>query len=312
MKDYLSLLSLLLLSVLFCQGQTDNTIPQGKIEKYIYNESQIFPGTEREVAVYIPAQIDRNKPACVYVQQDGLRKGNLTDVMDTLIAKGDMPVTVGIFIRPGTLPAPSDSTIGRPNRSFEYDGLGDNYVRFLLEEIFPNVSHRYNLKLSDKGNDLCIGGGSSGGICAFNTAWERPDAFSRVYFASGSFVAFRGGNEFPALVRKTEAKPIRIFHMTGNDDMKNCAGDWTLLDQQMKESLDFSGYEHKFYFLEGKHGVGYGNHFTEGMKYLWKDWPEPVKTGASAPRAQDIILPGETWQLAGTGYTDAQGPGMQC
>lgn len=309
-NDYLLLFIFFFLSNFLCLGQSpmSNKIPQGKIERYIYNESKIFPGTEREVAVYIPEQLDSNKPACVYVQQDGLSKEYFTNSLDTLIANGDIPVTVGVFVRPGTVPVPIDSTIDRPNRSFEYDGLGDNYVRFILEEILPDVSNRYKLNLSTSGNDRCIGGGSSGGICAFNAAWERPDAFSRVYIASGSFVAFRGGNEFPILVRKTEAKPIRIFHMTGNDDMKNCAGDWTLFDQQMKEALDFSGYEHKFYFLEGKHGAGYTNHFAEGMKYLWKDWPEPVKAGSSAPRTQDIILPGESWQLAGTGYTAICGP----
>jgi len=304
---------LLVTSIFFqpflCQGQTENPdeIPQGKIEKFLYKESKIFPGTEREVSVYIPAQLDSTKPACVYVHQDGLKK-DLNTILDTLIAKREIPVVVGVFIRPGILPSPVDSTLDRPNRCYEYDGLGDNYVRFLLEEILPYVSTRYKLNLSDNGNDRCIGGGSSGGICAFNTAWERPDAFSRVYCISGSFVAFRGGNEFSTLIRKTEAKPIRIFLTTGNDDMKNCAGDWTLIDQEVDKALSFSGYEHVFHLLEGGHGVGSISRFAEGMKYLWKDWPEPVKAGASAPRIQDIILPGETWQTVSSGYTDACGP----
>ena len=134
-------------------------------------------------------------------------------------------------------------TLGRRNRCFEYDGLGDNNVRFLVEELLPDVAKRFDLKLSTSGNDRCIAGVSSGGIAAFNVAWERPDEFSRVYANSGSFVAFRGGHEFPTLVRKFEAKPIRAYLTTGMRDMENCAGDWFLLDQEMDKALKFSGYD---------------------------------------------------------------------
>ena len=126
-----------------------------------------------------------------------------------------MPVTIGVFVRPGDLPATVKNTMGRRNRCFEYDGMGDNNVRFLVEELLPFVAKEFDLKLSTSGNDRCIAGGSSGGITAFNAAWERPDAFSRVYANSGSFVAFRGGHEFPTLVRKFEAKPIRAYLTTG-------------------------------------------------------------------------------------------------
>ena len=117
-------------------------------------------------------------------------------------------------------------TLGRRNRCFEYDAVGDNYARFLAEELLPFVAKEFDLKLSTNGNDRCIAGGSSGGIAAFNAAWQRPDAFTRVYANSGSFVAFRGGHEFPTLIRKFEAKPIRAYLTTGTHDMVNCAGDW--------------------------------------------------------------------------------------
>ena len=127
-----------------------------------------------------------------------------------------MPVTIGVFIRPGDLAAPMPGTLGRRNRCFEYDGVGDAYARFLLDELLPYVAKTFTLNLSQRGNDRCIAGASSGGICAFNTAWERPDAFARVYANSGSFVAFRGGHQFPTMVRKFEAKPIRAYLTTGS------------------------------------------------------------------------------------------------
>lgn len=307
--DYLLLFILSFQYASLCHGQPENNgkILKGRVEKFQFKESKIFPGTVREVTVYIPGQIEPLAPACVYVQQDGFPKG-FNDVLDTLIANKEIPITVGVFIQPGTLAPTNSNTLGRPNRGFEYDGLGDNYARFILEEILPYVSTEYKLTLSNKGNDRCIGGASSGGICAFNAAWERPDAFSRVYCSSGSFVAFRGGHEFPALIRKTEAKPLRFFLIAGSDDMENCAGDWTLVNQEIVKALAFSGYDYLFHLLKGGHGIGYNTFFAEAMRYLWKGWPEPVKTGTSVPRVRDIILPGEPWQLAGEGFASARGP----
>ena len=305
------LFNLLIINNFSITGQTaDNrNIPKGVIEKFQFKGSRIFPGTEREVTVYIPSQIDHSVPACTYVQQDGFDpKSKLNEILDTLIANKQIPVTVGVFIRPGSLRPDDSNTIPRPNRCFEYDGVGNNYARFLLEEILPYVSAKYNLNLSNNGNDRCIGGVSSGGISAFNTAWERPDAFSRVYCISGSFVAFRGGHEFPTLIRKTEPKPLRAFMTTGSNDMENCAGDWTLLDQEMDKALKFSGYDYQFQMLKGGHGVGYTDLFADGMRYLWKDWPEHIKTGEGAPRVRDIILPDESWQLVADGFSDARGP----
>jgi enterochelin esterase-like enzyme/sugar lactone lactonase YvrE len=271
-------------------------IRAGEVKTFAFTESKIFPGTRREVAVFIPAQYDASKPACVYVRFDGYNPKEKT-FLETMIATKEIPVMVGVFVRPGDLPASIPNSMGRRNRCFEYDGVGDNNVRFLIDELLPYVEKEYSLKLSHDGNDRCITGISSGGIAAFNTAWERPEAFSRVYANSGSFVAFRGGHEFPTLIRKFEAKPIRAYLTTGMRDMENCAGDWYLLDQEMDKALKFSGYDYVFRTINGGHGAGYHEHWQEAMAYLWKDWPQPVKAGPSAPRAQDVLAPDETWQL---------------
>jgi enterochelin esterase-like enzyme/sugar lactone lactonase YvrE len=267
----------------------------GVIHQFAFSESKIFPGTTRNVTVFIPAEYDGAKPACVYVRQDGYNPAE-KGMLESLIAAKDMPVTIGVFVTPGDVPAPVNGTIGRFNRSFEYDGLGDRYARFITEEILPHVAQTYGIKLSASGNDRCIAGASSGGISAFNAAWERPEAFSRVYAVSGSFVAFRGGREFPTLVRKYEAKPIRAFLTTGTHDMENAAGDWYLLDQEMDKALTFSGYDYQFRVVEGPHVAGWNQYFMEAMRFLWKGWPEPVHAGASAPRVQDILLPGQGWE----------------
>jgi sugar lactone lactonase YvrE/enterochelin esterase-like enzyme len=293
-------------SIVNMNSDVTTDVPKGRMTQGAFNQSRIFPGTTRAYWVYVPAQYDGSKPACVYVQQDGYR-GFEASVFDDLIKSGDMPVTVGIFVTSGNLPAPSGmDTPERPNRSFEYDSLGDNYVRFLTEELLPYITRRERLNLSTDGNDRCIGGASSGGICAFNAAWERPGAFRRVFANSGSFADFRGGNEFPTLIRKYEGKPIRAYLTTGTNDMENCAGDWTLLDMEVDKSLTFSGYDHEFHKIEGGHCAGWGPaQLADAMRFLWKGWPEPVKAGAGAPRSQDILIPGEQWQLLPGGYKNA-------
>jgi enterochelin esterase-like enzyme/sugar lactone lactonase YvrE len=280
---------------------------KGEIKKAAFNDSAIFPGTVRDVTVFIPAQYDGSKPACVYVKTDGYNP-NEKELLETLIATKEMPMTIGVFVSPGNVPATMKGTLGRRNRDFEYDGVSDNNVRFLVEELLPFVAKKFDLKLSTSGNDRCIAGGSSGGIAAFAAAWNRPDAFSRVYANSGSFVAFRGGNEFPTLVRKFEAKPIRAYLTTGTHDMENCAGDWFLLDQEMDKALKFSGYDYRFRIINGGHVAGYYNYYREAMSYLWKNWPEPVHAGPSAPRARDILLPDENWQPLADGIHAEGGP----
>jgi gluconolactonase len=281
----------------------------GQLKNFQFTKSTTFPGTVRDVTVFIPAQYDGSKPACVYVKTDGFNPVEKS-LLETLIATREMPMTIGVFVRPGDLPATVKNTIGRRNRCLEYDGMGDANVQFLVDELLPFIAREFDLKLSTSGNDRSIAGGSSGGIAAFNAAWERPEAFSRVYANSGSFVAFRGGHEFPTLVRKFEAKPIRAYLTTGMRDMENCAGDWFLIDQEMDKALRFSGYDYVFRIINGGHVAGYYDYYREAMSYLWKDWPKPVVAGPSAPRVRDIIVPGESWQLVAHDRQDPRGPAV--
>ena len=231
--------------------------PKGEVIKYTFDQSKIFPGTTREVSIYIPAQYDASKPACVYVNQDGVQY-KAPEVFDQLIASGEMPVTIGVFVTPGIVNATSDQALPRFNRSFEYDGLGDGYARFLLDELLPDVETKTAadgraIKLSKDGNDRAIGGASSGAICAFTAAWERPDAFRRVFSAIGTYVGLRGGNEYSTLIRKYEPKPIRIYLEDGSNDLNIYGGDWWMANQAMERSLTFAGYEVEHNWGEGGH-----------------------------------------------------------
>ncbi len=293
----------------------DEAAPKGELIKFTFDQSKIFPGTTREVSVYIPKQYDPAKPACVYVNQDGVQY-NAPAVFDQLIHSKEMPITIGVFVTPGVVKAANDQSLPRFNRSFEYDGLGDGYARFVLDEVLPAVEAKTTadgraIKLSKDGNDRAIGGASSGAICAFTAAWERPDAFRRVFSAIGTYVGLRGGHNYSTLIRKYEPKPIRIFLEDGSNDLNIYGGDWWMANQAMERSFVFAGYEVTHNWGDGGHN---GKHATElfpdAMRWLWKDWPKPIAVGKGSPQLQEILIPGEDWKLVGEGYKFTEGPSV--
>lgn len=289
-------------------------VPKGEVLKFTFDQSRIFPGTWREYWVYVPAQYTPDKPACLYVNQDGIQWQAPT-VFDNLIHKKEMPVTIGVFVMHGRVKASDENTaLDRFNRSYEYDGLGDNYVRFLTEELLPEVETKKTsdgrpIHFSHNGNDRAIGGSSSGAICAFTAAWERPDQFSRVFSAIGTYVGLRGGDRYHTLIRKFEPKPIRIYLQDGSNDLNIYAGDWWMANQTMERALTFAGYELNHVWGEGAHNGNHGTAiFPDAMRWLWKGWPQPVKAGQSKNNTLDAILvSGEDWQLAGEGYKFTDG-----
>lgn len=256
-------------------------VPRGKVIDMGIWKSKVFNGTERPWWVYVPAQYDEKKPACVMVFQDGQwykdTKGDfrVPIVFDNLIHKKEMPVTIGIFLPPGVVPpATPGSGEARRQRSFEYDTLDDQYATFLEKEILPEVAKKWSLRKDAAGR--AIGGISSGGICAFTVAWQRPDLFSKVLSHVGSFTNIRGGDVYPGIIRKTERKPIRVFLQAGKRDLDNLHGNWPLANLQMEAALKFMKYDHKFVMGEeghnGKHG---GAILPESLRWLWE--PEVKK-----------------------------------
>ncbi len=289
-------------------------VPKGEVLKFSFEQSKIFPGTYRDYWVYVPAQYQADQPACLYVNQDGVQWQAPT-VFDNLIHKKEMPVTIGVFLMHGRVRAGDTNAVDRFNRSYEYDGLGDSYVRFLLEEILPAVekvtlADGRRLRLSTNANDRAIGGSSSGAICAFTAAWERPDSFRRVFSAIGTYVGLRGGDVYPTLIRKYEPKPLRIFLQDGVNDQNIYAGDWWMANQTMQRALTFAGYDVKHIWGEGGHSGKQGTAiFPDVMRWLWKDWPQPVKAGQSKNTTLEaILIPGEDWQLVSEGYKFTEGP----
>ncbi|MEI6871028.1 MAG: alpha/beta hydrolase-fold protein [Verrucomicrobiota bacterium] len=260
-------------------------VPQGEVNKRTFANSQIFPGTVRDYWVYVPrpsGQVVWEKPFNLLVFQDGGGyvkpdgAARATVVLDNLIANGDLPPTVAVFVNPGSIPGGKPGAAIRSNRSYEYDALGDRYVRFLLEELLPEALVGINVTSDPAGRGVV--GGSSGGICAFTAAWERPDQFGRVLSSIGSYTNIRGGHVYPALVRKskTASKRLRVWMQEGESDVDNLFGHWPLSNLDMDAALEFAGYEHKLSMTGGGHsGQASGAMLPDALRWLFAPAKSP-------------------------------------
>ena len=282
-------------------------VAAGATFKFELTESKIFPGTTRTITVYVPAEYQGDKPACVYVGLDGLGF-NAATVFDNLIAQHAMPVTIAIGVSPGVVASASPPDNPRFDRSFEFDSRSDRLARFLIEEVMPAVERHTTaqgqpIRLSTDPNDRAIGGGSTGAIAAFTVAWERPDVFRRVFSAIGTYVGMRGGEQYYVLVRKTDPKPLRIFMQDGvHDEWPGGPemGDWWMSNQTMNRALEFAGYDVRHTWGAGTHnGNQAASLFPDAMRWLWRDWPTPIRAGEPGnPVLKTILQPGEDWQVA--------------
>ncbi len=259
-------------------------VPRGTVTDHKWLDSKVFPGTIRRYSVYVPAQYSPDKPAALMVFQDGhayvSEDGDMRVpvVFDNLIHAGDMPVTIGVFIDPGhkkdALPEVRGWNPHPENRSVEYDTLSDAYAEFLLTEIIPEVAKEYRITDDPDGRAIC--GLSSGGICAFTVAWERPDAFRKVLSHIGSFTNIRGGDAYPGIIRKADKRPLRVFLQDGSADLDNAHGNWPLANQQMAAALAFRDYDHKFVYGTGAHNGNHGGAILpDSLRWLWRDYQLP-------------------------------------
>lgn len=275
-------------------SQEKEGVPKGTVSEYEMADSKAFPGYGRKWALYVPKQYDPSKEACLMVFQDGLgyssRNGQwrVPTVFDNLIAQGKMPVTIALFINPGFIPDPKNPSgkdkkgkpLGKSNRSFEYDSVTDLYPKFLVEEMIP-LAESKGVKISKDPLRRGIAGASSGGICAFNAAWQRPESFSKVFTTIGSFTNIRGviskgaekgGNLYPQMIMESPKKNIRIFSQDGSHDLTNEFGVWPEANKAMAEAWKAKGYDYKFVMGEGTHNGRHGAQLLpEAMTWLWRD-----------------------------------------
>lgn len=256
-------------------------VPRGEVRTGTFAASRIYPGTTREYQVYVPAQYDPARPACLLVCFDGAGFFNpkgalkLPAVLDELIARREIPVLIAVGVNPGVVPAAEPGAPPRNHRSLEYDSLGDTNARFLIEELLPAATR--GLNVTDDPAGRAVAGNSSGAIAAFTVAWERPDQFRKVISHIGSYTNIRGGYAYPGIIRQTKpAKPLRVFLQEGVNDLNNLHGNWPLANRELAAALAFAGYDHRLVLGDGGHSAQHGGAIlADTLRWLWRDWPQP-------------------------------------
>jgi enterochelin esterase-like enzyme len=268
-------------------SQPQSGVPRGSVAKYELKAGTFYPGAPHTYSIYVPAQYDAAKPTPFMIFLDGdvflIDKLCVPVVFDNLIGKHDLPPLIGIFVDPGTLPTVSDHAQNRVERIFEYDSLSDRYSRFLVEELIPEVAKKYNLSKEPDDRALC--GLSTGAVGSFVAAWNRPDQFHRVLSFIGTYVAMKGADALPALIRKTEPKPIRVFLQDGKNDHivpaepygTYFAGSWPINNQVMFEAFESTGYDAKLVMGDGGHDIEQAAAIMpEALRRLWRGYPDPI------------------------------------
>jgi enterochelin esterase-like enzyme len=310
-------------------SQPQSGVPKGTVTKHRLDPGRFYPGTPHDYSIYVPAQYSAGRPTPFMIFLDG--SGSLNNstrvpvVFDNLIAKHEIPPLIGIFVDPGVLPASASQFQSRFERVFEYDSLSDRFSRFLLEELIPAVAAKYNL--SKNPDDHAISGVSTGAVGAFMTAWNRPDEFHRVLSFIGTYVAMKGADGLPALIRKTEPKPIRIFLQDGKNDHITAAepwgtfyaGSWPINNQVMYEAFQSAGYDVKLEIGSEGHNMRQGAAIMpDALRWLWRGYPEPIGVHEPAAMTQpgwdtrgnvySIVWASKPWEQVGGTYSSVASP----
>ncbi|WP_342659773.1 hypothetical protein Rruber_03743 [Rhodococcus ruber] len=256
-------------------------VPTGSIVVCQHTSRAAYPGVERDYRVYVPAQYDGSTPASLIVFLDGLEY--LADdfrahvALDNLIAKGEIPLTIAVFVEAGKEGPGYPIFGGADNRSLEFDSIDETWAQFLIDELLPDAIGELNISVEPR--DRVIVGFSSGGNASFTAAWHRPDYFGNVITHCGSFVDIRGGHNHVPQVRRTPRKPIRIWLQSGRRDAAVVFGDLAIANQDMAAALEYRYYDHQFVFGDGGHTLRHGGSvFPRTIRWIWRDHPSTAET----------------------------------
>ncbi|MBU2664100.1 esterase family protein [Actinoplanes bogorensis] len=249
--------------------------PKGTVTPHReFGSTFVYPETSRTYSVYVPAQYDPVTPACLMVFQDGDDYAgpvvNVPTVFDNLIASGEMPVTIALFVNPGN-PGPGAPVYGgRGNRNVEYDNCNADYATFLAEELIPVVAAEYTISSDPEHRAIC--GISSGGACSFTAGWFRPDQFRKIVSHCGSFLDIIGAHQYPSWIRRQYKRPLKVYLQTGEKDLDIKLGHIPLANREMEAALRYRGYDVHLEFGEGGHTLIHGGAlFPDTMRWLWSD-----------------------------------------
>jgi enterochelin esterase-like enzyme len=254
-------------------------VPGGQYFHFRWTSHTVYPGVTSSVYLYLPHGAEEAESVNLMVCLDGLtyvgEQVRATTVLDNLVHKGDIPMTVGLFHNPGETGPGYPIYGGSTNRAVEYDTVSEDFARYLVEELFPVIRTKVRLTDDPKGRVIC--GHSSGGAGAFIAAFHRPDQFGNVISHCGSFINILGANNLPSMVRRTPRKPIRVWHQSGKRDVDIIYGNIPIANHDLDAALRYRRYDSMFVFGSDGHLPRHGGAvLPETLRWIFRDQVEDV------------------------------------
>ena len=110
--------------------------PRGRVTEYNWESSQVYPGVKGKYWLYVPEQY-KGQDVCLMVFLDGewYIQDKVPEVLDSMIAKEEIPVMIGLFISPGDKGPGLPRYGGTDNRSMEYDSIDGRMRNFLKKKL---------------------------------------------------------------------------------------------------------------------------------------------------------------------------------
>lgn len=297
--------------------------PTGTISERRTITSSIYGGAAADYWLYVNHGIDEARGAPVMVWLDGLAcvgdldalNMRMQTVTDNLVHRGQMPPTVHVLLQPSVGGTRQPEPDGLPPlfamRSLQFDSLTEEFGRYLLDELLPEVGT--SVKLRRDGYSRAIAGASSGGSCAFKVGWFEPAEFSRIHSTIGSFTALgwhpeqgiEGCHVLPLLVRRERRRNLRVWLSDGAYDIDagpevarwQRSGSWPLSNLALAQALKTSGYDFHFRFGEAGHNLAqWSLDLPESLAWLWRGYDpertEQVYEQEPAERAKPVFRVG--------------------
>ncbi len=270
-----------------------------KLIKGQYVGKKIKKGTVFNYEIFVSESYRESGENAFVLTFDGLNTAQ-AEALEMLVRDGEMTSFVALGVYPGVLPSTNENEQNRNMRKDEYDSANRDFSDFLVDEFIPEILSLHSIKISSSPDLHMISGGSSGGIAAFCGAWWRNDFFRRAFISSPSFLAMADGEDIPFLIRKLEARPIKICLTLGENEPDDYFGASYPVGLLFERSLRFSGYDYEYrYFPNEGHCCRIHDvpSQTEFMRWLWKDSESgSVTIKAKNLRILDLIGENTTWE----------------
>ena len=237
-------------------------IPHGRVEQFEFSSKRL--NNTRRFYIYLPAAYDNERDrrfGSLYVHDGGeyLERAKMANVLDNLIAAGQIPAVVTVMVDP-------------VNRMEEY-WANDRYLEFLCSELVPEIEERYRTAADRKARGVM--GASLGGLISVYAALSRPDLFSLVAGQSSALMIEE--QKLASMVQSTRRASFRFYFDVGKYEPRFIPAHESFIGLLKKKR-----WQTLYQELPGGHNwTSWRAHLKDLLIFLWKP-PRPRRTATPA------------------------------